>query len=128
MDPQQLHQRGLTLRKQIFGDRAVERRENAFGEFGAPLRNMINAYAYGDVWSRPDLPLKIRSLVVLAMTAALNRPAEFKVHMSGALANGCTPEEIREVLLLIAVYCGIPASIEAHRIAFEALEQKTAPT
>jgi 4-carboxymuconolactone decarboxylase len=127
MDTQQLHQRGLKLRKQIFGNQAIEQREAAFGEFGAPLRNMINAYAYGDVWSRPDLPLKMRSLVVLALTAALNRPAEFKVHMSGALANGCTAEEVREVLLLIAVYCGFPSSIEAHRIAFEVLQQKTAP-
>lgn len=126
MDTQQLHQRGLKLRRQIFGDQEIERRETAFGDFGAPLRNMINAYAYGDVWSRPDLPLKARSLVVLAMTAALNRPAEFKVHMNGALANGCTPEEIREVLLLVAVYCGFPAAIEAHRVAFEVLQQKSA--
>ena len=127
MDTQHLHQRGLKLRKQIFGEQAIEQREAAFGEFGAPLRNMINTYAYGDVWSRPGLPLKVRSLVVLAMTATLNRPAEFKVHMSGALANGCTPEEIREVLLLLAVYCGFPASIEAHRIAFEVLQQKSRP-
>ena len=126
MDMQQLKERGLKLRKRIFGDAAVEQRERAFGDFGAPLQEMINTYAYGDVWYRPDLPHKTRSLVVLAMTAALNRPAEFRVHMNGALANGCSAEEIREVLLMTAVYCGIPAANEAHRIAFEVLQQKGA--
>jgi 4-carboxymuconolactone decarboxylase len=126
MDMQQLKEQGLKLRKRIFGGKAVEQRERAMGEFGAPLQDMINAYAYGDVWSRPGLPLKTRSLAVLAMTAALNRPAEFQVHMKGALTNGCTAEEIRELLLLVAVYCGIPAANEGHRIAFEVLQQNAA--
>lgn len=121
MDTRELHERGLKLRKQIFGEQAVSARMNAHGEFGTPLQEIINAYAYGDVWSRPGLEQKIRSLVVLGMTAALNRPAEFSVHVKGAIANGCTREEIREVLLLIAMYCGIPASNDAHRLAFEAL-------
>ena len=121
MDTRELHQRGLKLRKRIFGDEAVEARMRALGDFGAPLQHIINAYAYGDVWSRPGLDNKIRSLVMLGMTAALNRPAEFGVHVRGARANGCSAEEIREVLLLIAMYCGIPAANDAHRLALEAM-------
>jgi 4-carboxymuconolactone decarboxylase len=124
MDTQELYRRGLAIRKEMFGTEAVEKRMTALGEYGAPLQNIINAYAYGDIWARPGMQQKTRSLVVLAMTAALNRPAEFKVHVNGALNNGCTPEEIREVLLLIALYCGIPASNDAHRIALETFAEK----
>jgi 4-carboxymuconolactone decarboxylase len=123
MDTQELHARGEKLRRKIFGNEAVDRRQNALGEFGAPLERMINANAYGDVWSRDALPLKLKSLVVLAINAALNRPAEFRVHVQGALANGCTPEEIREVLLLLAIYAGFPAAIQAHHIAYEVLKE-----
>jgi 4-carboxymuconolactone decarboxylase len=121
MDTQELHDRGLALRKRIFGEDAVEARMRAFGEFGEPLQKMINTYAYGDIWSRPGMDSKLRSLVVLGMTAALNRPHEFAVHVRGALANGCTPDELREVLLLVALYCGIPASNDAHRLVLEVL-------
>src|SRR6185295_15228450 len=121
MDTGKLHDKGLALRKEIFGEQAVNARMIAHGEFGKPLQHIVNAYAYGDIWSRPDLDRKTRSLVVLGMTAALNRPAEFTVHVKGALANGCTPDEIREVCLMIAMYCGIPASNDAHRLAVEAM-------
>src|SRR5256885_8063291 len=121
MDTRELHQRGLKLRKRILGDGAVEARMRAMGDLGATQKHIINAYAYGDIWSRPGLDNKIRSLVVLGMTAALNRPAEFGVHVRGARANGCSAEEIREVLLLIAMYCGIPAANDAHRLAVEAM-------
>lgn len=124
MDMQELYKRGLGIRKEIFGKDAVEKRMAAVGEYGAPLQNIVNAYAYGDIWARPGLERKMRSLVVLAMTAAINRPAEFKVHVAGALNNGCSPDEIREVLLLIALYCGIPASNDAHRIALETFAEK----
>lgn len=124
MDMKELIQRGLKLRREIFGDAAVAKRMSAVGEFGAPLQNLINGYAYGDVWSRPELSKKMRSLAVLGMTAAINRPHEFRVHMHGALNNGCTEDEIREVLLMVALYCGIPASNDAHRIALEVFEEK----
>ena len=124
MDTQELYSRGLAVRKQIFGAEAVEKRMGALGEFGAPLQNMINAHAYGDIWSRPGLERKIRSLVVLGMNAAINRAAEFKVHVHGALNNGCTPEEIREVCLMVALYAGIPAANDAHRIALETLRER----
>ncbi len=121
MDIKELYERGLKLRTKIFGEKAVTARMSAHGDFGKPLQDLINTYAYGDVWSRPGLDNRSRSLAVLAMTAALNRPAEFSVHVRGAIANGCTPEEIREVLLLIGIYCGIPAANDAHRLAIEAM-------
>jgi 4-carboxymuconolactone decarboxylase len=124
MDTQELYKRGLAVRKEIFGTEAVDKRMNALGDFGAPLQNMINAYAYGDVWSRPGLDRKVRSLVVVGMNAAINRPAEFKVHVNGALNNGCTPDEIREVCLLVALYAGVPASNDAHRIALETMAER----
>ena len=124
MDTQELYRRGVELRKQIFGSEAVEKRMGALGEFGAPLQHMINAYAYGDVWSRPGLERKVRSLVVLGMNAAINRAPEFKVHVNGALTNGCTPDEIREVCLMVALYAGIPAAIDAHRIALETFRER----
>ena len=124
MELKELYERGLALRKRMFGGKAVEKRMHAFGEFGAPLQNIINAYAYGDVWSRKDLPDSTRSLAMIGITAAINRPAEFRVHVQGALANGCTPEEIREILLLVAMYCGIPAANDAHRIAHEVIEEE----
>lgn len=124
MNVSELYERGLKLRRQLFGNEAVEKRMNTLGDFGEPLQNIVNAYAYGDIWSRPALPLKVKSLVMLGITAASNRPQEFRVHVNGALNNGCTPEEIREALLLVALYCGIPAANEAHRIAYEVITER----
>jgi 4-carboxymuconolactone decarboxylase len=103
----------------MFGEVDVEKRMAAAGDFGAPLQSIINGYVYGDVWERTGLPDDIRSLVMLAITAASHRPAEFRVHAKGALANGCTREQVQDVLLLIAMYCGIPAAIEPNQIAAE---------
>jgi 4-carboxymuconolactone decarboxylase len=124
MDTQELLKRGLTVRKEIFGPDAVDKRMGALGEFGQPLQELINTYGYGDIWSRPGLERKVRSLVVIGMNAAINRPAEFKVHVNGALNNGCTPEEIREVCLTVALYAGIPAANDAHRIALEVFKER----
>jgi 4-carboxymuconolactone decarboxylase len=123
MDTRDLADKGLKLRQEMFGKEAVEQRMNAFGAFGEPLQNIINAYAYGDVWSRPGLPLATKSLAAVAMTAALGRQNELRVHLNGALANGCKAEEIREILLLVALYCGVPLANEAHRVAFEVLKE-----
>lgn len=119
MDTSELYARGLRRRKRMLGAADVEKRMAASGEFGAPLQNIINAYVYGDIWERSGLPDNIRSLVMLAVTAASNKPAEFRVHAKGALANGCTREQVQDVLLLVAMYCGIPAAIETTRIAAE---------
>jgi len=124
MDTKDLAAKGLKLRKELFGDKAVEQRMNAFGEFGEPLQHIINAYAYGDIWSRPGLSLGVKSLAMIAMMAAANHPAELRVHLKGALKNGCTPEEVREILLLVALYCGIPSANEAHRAAMDVLAEE----
>src|SRR5205085_6828806 len=97
----------------------VEQRMAASGDFGAPLQNIINAYVYGDVWERSGLSDQIRSLVMLGITAASSKPTEFRVHAKGALANGCTAAQVQDVLLLVAMYCGIPAAIETSKIAAE---------
>ena len=119
MDTSEMYARGLRRRKRMFGEADVENRMTASGEFGAPLQNIINAYVYGDVWERKGLADDIRSLVMLGITAASNRPAEFRVHAKGALANGCTKQQVQDVLLLVAMYCGVPAAIETNRIASE---------
>jgi 4-carboxymuconolactone decarboxylase len=121
LEVRRLRERGLALRKAMFGEAAVEARMQAAGDFGAPLQTIINAYVYGDVWSREGLSPELRSLVMLGITAASNRPEEFRVHVKGAIANGCTAEQIQGVLLLVAMYCGVPAAIETHRIAAELL-------
>ena len=120
MEVRELYERGLALRKKLFGNDVEKRMANA-RPLGEPLQHMINAYCYGDVWQRPALPFKTKSIAVLAMTAALGRPEEFRAHLQGALANGCTAEEIQDLLMLVAVYCGVPASNEVHRIANEVL-------
>jgi len=126
MDTRDLYERGLKLRKQMFGDSAVEERMRALGDFGAPLQQIINGTVYGDVWQRKGLAHKQRSLALLGITAATNHPNEFRIHMRGALANGCTREEIQDVLLLVAMYCGVPSALDAHRIALEELNARTA--
>lgn len=124
MDDKEQYERGLKLRRDMFGAEAVDQRMNAFGEFGKPLQHIINAYAYGDVWSRSALPPATKSLAMVAMMAAAGQPNELRVHLKGALKNGCTPEQIQEVLLLHALYCGIPAANDAHRIATEVLKEQ----
>ena len=124
MDTQELHDRGLRLRTELFGREAVDKRMNAFGEFGKPLQHVINAYAYGDVWSRTALPLATKSLAMVAMMAAAGHANELRVHLKGALKNGCSVEQIQEVLLLVTLYCGIPAANEAHRVAADVLREE----
>jgi 4-carboxymuconolactone decarboxylase len=126
MDTRDLAEKGLELRREMFGAEAVDQRVSAFGAFGEPLQNIINAYAYGDVWSRPALPLATKSLAMIAMMAAVGRTNELSVHVKGALANGCTAAQIQEVLLLVAMYCGIPLANEAHRVAIDVLRENEA--
>jgi len=124
MNTQEQHERGLALRTEMFGREAVEKRMNAFGVFGDPLQHIINAYAYGDVWQRSALPLATKSLVMVGMMAAAGHANELRVHLKGALKNGCSMEQIQDVLLLLTMYCGIPAANEAHRIAADVLNEE----
>ena len=125
MDTQE--QRGLKLRTEMFGREAVESRMAAFGDFGKPLQHIINAYAYGDVWQGSALPLGVKSIAMIAMMAASGHQNELRVHLKGALKNGCSAEQIQEILLLVALYCGIPAANEAHRVAADVLREAELP-
>lgn len=126
MDTRDLYEKGLKLRREMLGRDAVDARMSALGAFGEPLQTVINAYAYGDVWSRPALPPATKSLAMIAMMAAAGRANELRVHVKGALKNGCSSAEIQDILLLVALYCGIPAANEAHRVALEVLRESEA--
>jgi len=119
MPDEQMHETGMTIRKEIFGADVVDKRMASAGEFGAPLQRLINQYAYGEIWGREAIPRKMRSLLAVVMMCAANRPHELRIHLRGAIINGCTRDEIREALLQVAIYCGIPASLDAHNIAME---------
>lgn len=128
VDINDLYVRGLNRRKQMFGEAQVEGRMAAAGPFGAPLQTIINAYVYGDVWERNGLSDQMRSLVMLAITAASGKTAEFRVHAQGARTNGCTVAQVQDVLLLVAMYCGVPAAIETNRIAAEIFGEVSPPS
>jgi 4-carboxymuconolactone decarboxylase len=116
-------QRGLALRREVLGDQHVANSLAAATEFTRPIQEYITEACWGDVWTRPGLDRRTRSLVTLAMLTALNRMTEFGVHVRGARRNGCTEQEIQEVLLQAAAYCGAPAGLEAFRVAEKALAE-----
>src|ERR1700692_2378728 len=107
---------GLKLRKQVLGAEYVDRSMAGAAEFSLATLSLSTEYGWGYVWTRPGLALRDRSLINIAMISALNRPHELKLHVKAALNNGVTREEIREVLLQVAVYCGVPAGIDSVRI------------
>jgi 4-carboxymuconolactone decarboxylase len=116
---QEMHARGLKNRKEVLGEAHVERSFATADEFSRPYQDLITEYCWGAVWDRPGLPRKTRSLLNLAMLTALNREEEFKLHVRAALRNGVTRDEIREVLLQTAIYCGVPAANAAFKQARE---------
>ncbi|NEX63764.1 carboxymuconolactone decarboxylase family protein [Noviherbaspirillum galbum] len=123
-DDQQF-QDGLKMRTQVMGEAFVNAAFGNATEFTMPLQEYITRNAWGTVWQRGVLELKTRSLVTVAMLTALGRAHELKGHVRGALNNGATPEEIREVLLQASVYCGMPLAVDAFRVAQEVIEPKT---
>ena len=110
---------GLTVRREVLGADYVDKAIGDADELTRPLQELVTEYCWGAVWTRPGLPRKTRSLINVAMLTALNRPHEVRLHLRGALRNGCTKEEIMEVLLQSAIYCGVPAAIDSVRIAKE---------
>jgi 4-carboxymuconolactone decarboxylase len=116
-------ERGLKLRKQVLGAEYVEKSMAAADSFSMPMQELSTEYCWGHVWTRPGLALRDRSLINIAMISALNRPHELKLHVKAALNNGLSREEIREVILQVAVYCGVPAGIDSTRIAREAFAE-----
>jgi 4-carboxymuconolactone decarboxylase len=120
---QDRYEKGLALRKQVLGAEYVEKSLAGADDFSRPMQELSTEYCWGYVWTRPGLALRERSLINLAMISALNRPHELKLHVKAALTNGLSREEIREVLLQVAVYCGVPAGIDSTRIAREAFAE-----
>ncbi|HVJ34110.1 MAG TPA: carboxymuconolactone decarboxylase family protein [Terriglobia bacterium] len=112
-------EKGMEIRKSVLGKEFVEKSFASADEFNMPMQELTTEYCWGAVWGRDGLPKKIRSMLNLAMLSALNRPHELKMHIKGALKNGVTKDEIREVFLQVAIYCGIPAGVDSFRIARE---------
>lgn len=119
----ELYERGLEIRKSVLGAEFVDRSIAAADDFNMPLQRLVTEYCWGAVWGREGLPKKTRSLLNIAMIGTLNRTHELKMHVKGAIRNGCTREEIREVLLQVAIYAGVPAAVDSFRIAKEALAE-----
>ncbi|MBT5388065.1 MAG: 4-carboxymuconolactone decarboxylase [Porticoccaceae bacterium] len=117
------YDRGLEIRRAVVGEDYVNQALANADEFSKPLQDLVTEYCWGSVWAREGLSRKTRSLLNIGMIAALNRPHELRLHLRGALTNGCSPDEIREVILQVAIYCGVPAAIDSNRIAREVLEE-----
>ena len=120
---QSLFDRGLQTRREVLGAEHVDAAIAGADDFNRPMQELVTQYCWGDVWNRPGLDRRTRSLLNLAMLTALNRPHELKLHVKGALRNGVTKDEIREVFLQTAIYCGVPAAIDSFRNAREAFKE-----
>jgi len=124
MDEKKRYEQGLKVRRAVLGDAHVDKSLKNRTEFNEEFQDLITRYAWGEIWTRPGLPRQTRSLITLAMLVALNRNDEFKLHVRAALNNGVKSEEIREVLLQAAIYCGVPAANSAFHIAQEVIAQQ----
>jgi 4-carboxymuconolactone decarboxylase len=118
------YETGLKIRKEVLGAQYVDKALSGIDDFNRDFQEMVTEYCWGGTWGRGQLSKQQRSMLNLGMLAALNRRQEFKIHFRGALTNGCSLDDLREILLQIAVYCGIPAGVEAFRIAREVLKEE----
>jgi 4-carboxymuconolactone decarboxylase len=123
----EVYERGLKIRREVVGSAYVDKSLAEADDFTRPLQELVTKYCWGEVWSRPGLERRERSLINLAMIAALNRPHELKLHIRGALRNGLTRQEIGEVFLQAAIYCGVPAALDSVRIAKEVFAETENP-
>ena len=113
---------GMAVRREVLGDEYVDKAISSATDFTKPLQDLVTENCWGEIWTRSAIPKKTRSLITIATLAALKAPTELKAHVRGALRNGCTVEEIQEVLLQTTVYCGVPAGVEAFRAAKDVIE------
>jgi 4-carboxymuconolactone decarboxylase len=116
---QKLHDKGLSVRKAVLGEAYVNNAMKNVDAFNQPFQDLLNEYCWGAVWGREELPRKSRSMINIAMISILNRPHELRAHLRGALNNGVTREEIREILMQVAIYGGMPAAVDSFRITRE---------
>jgi 4-carboxymuconolactone decarboxylase len=119
----ELFEIGLQIRRDVLGAEYVDKSISQADDFNRPLQELVTEYCWGAVWSRPGISRKMRSLINLAMLTALNRPHEVKLHLKAALNNDCSKEEIMEVLLQTAIYCGVPAAVDSFRLAREVFSE-----
>jgi 4-carboxymuconolactone decarboxylase len=115
---------GLNTRREVLGAEYVDKGMAAVDDFNAPFVDLLNTYCWNDVWNRPGLPRQTRSMLNLAMLSALGRSQELKLHINGALNNGLSKDDIREVFLQVAIYCGVPAAVESFRCAKEVFKDR----
>jgi 4-carboxymuconolactone decarboxylase len=123
MDERERSEKGMKIRRAVLGDKHVDGTLARRSPFNEEFQDLITRYAWGEIWSRPGLSRQTRSLVTLAMLVALNREQEFRMHIRGALANGVSREEIKELLLHTSIYCGVPAANAAFHAAEEVLNE-----
>ena len=114
-----MHDKGLEIRKAVLGEAYVNNALKNVDDFNRPFQEMLNEYCWGTVWGREELPRKTRSMLNIAMIAILNRQHEFRAHLKGALTNGVSRDEIREIFMQVSIYAGIPAGVDSFRIARE---------
>jgi 4-carboxymuconolactone decarboxylase len=119
----EMYDRGLKVRREVLGAEYVDTQIASADDFNRPMQNLVTEYCWGAIWNRPGLDRRTRSMLNLAMLSALNRHHEFKAHIKGAVKNGVTKQEITEVLLQVAIYCGVPAGVEHFRLAREAFKE-----
>ncbi len=117
---------GLKTRREVLGAQYVDKSMAAVDDFNADFADLLNTYCWNDIWNRPGLPRTTRSMLNLAMLSALGRTHELKLHINGALNNGLTKDEIKEVFLQVAIYCGVPAAVESFRSAKEVFKERGA--
>ena len=122
----ELFEKGLAMRRQVLGSEYVDRSIANVDAFNKPFQKLVTEWCWGEVWNRPGLDKKTRSMLNLAMLTALNRPNEVRLHVRGAINNGVTREQIQEVLMQACIYCGVPAALESFRIASEVLKEMDA--
>ncbi len=128
MDERERYEAGMKVRREVLGDAHVERTLTRKNDFNGEFQEMITRHAWGEIWTRPGLPRHTRSLITIAMMVALNRAEEFKLHVRAAFNNGVTREQIKEVLMQTAIYCGVPAANTAFHLAEEIFAQMQPPT
>ncbi|MFY1576423.1 4-carboxymuconolactone decarboxylase [Verrucosispora sp. WMMD703] len=127
MTDQQRYEAGMAVRRQVLGDAHVDRAIAGTDEFTADFQDLITRYAWGEIWTREGLDRRTRSCITLAVLATLHHDEELAMHVRAALRNGLTPDEVKEVLLQVAVYAGVPAANRAFKVAQETLRQEAAP-
>ena len=120
---QNTYEKGLEIRTAVLGEAYVNAATAAADDFNKPFQDLVTEYCWGAVWGRDELPLKTRSMLNLAMISVLNRPHELRTHIKGALTNGVTRDEIREIFMQVAIYAGVPAAVDSFRIAREAFAE-----